>query len=118
MKTFRLGFIGKPYARAVALNDGAADSNKQTFNIRPIDRSGYRLLEDRGKRFPMLAIHAITLMLASNYCKHRQHHLAGAAFKYAAIASRSLAGSLAMFFCTSTIEPPTESKSGVKPVSR
>ena len=43
---------------------------------------------------------------------------AGIAFRYAAIASRSSAVIAAMFFCTSTMEPPTLSNSGVKPVSR
>ncbi len=46
------------------------------------------------------------------------YSIAGMAARYAAIARRSPSGSLARFSWTATIEPPTVSKSGVKPLSK
>lgn len=48
----------------------------------------------------------------------RTLYLPGTAFRYAAIASRSSTGNRAKFSCTFTIDPPTLSKSGVKPLSK
>ena len=43
---------------------------------------------------------------------------AGKVLRYAAMASRSLPSSFDRFSWTATIEPPTVSNSGVKPLSR
>ncbi len=109
MEECQLTIFVEADARTVAFDDRTSHYDKLTLDI----GTGSRKIASNVFRcrpfMPARYADAIT------FCKH---HRLGTAFKYAAMASRSLFGRCARLRWTSAIDPPTVSKSGVKPVSR